>query len=143
MYEHRGLKAYWDKHVIIKVKLQLRSDSSVDKWFLTEAEFQEAACLLAGQEPKLRRSVPDRLCEVCLEGSIERRYPGCQVRETQHGFCSACIHRWMTEHDTCPFCRQELPGTAEQRKERLMMSVSVASDSNVRTALSIIFHLFR
>lgn len=49
----------------------------------------------------------------------------------------------MAEHDTCPFCRQENPGSAEQRRERLMLSVSVAEDANVRTALSIICHLFR
>lgn len=79
VYEHRGLKAYWDKHVIIKTKVQLCSDSSVDKWFLTEAEFQEAACLLTGQAPKLRKSASERLCELCTEGSLERRYPGCQV----------------------------------------------------------------
>lgn len=137
MYEHKGLRAYWDKHVVIKVKVQLCSDSSSEKWFLTESEFQEVAALLLGEIEAPRKTLHKRECELCNEGHFERRYPGCQ-----HGFCSACIRRWMAEHDTCPYCRLENPGSAEQRRERLMLSMSVAAGTNVRTALAIICHRF-
>jgi hypothetical protein len=46
----------------------------------------------------------------------------------------------MLEHDTCPFCRRENRGTADQRRDRLMLSVTLATGANVRRALSIICH---
>lgn len=137
MYEHRGLRAYWDKHVVIKVKVQLSSDSSRDKWFLSESEFQVVAALLIGEPEAPRKALHERECELCYGGYIERRYPGCQ-----HGFCSACIREWMIQHDTCPFCRQKNPGNAEQRRERLLLSVNVAAAPNVCTALAIICHRY-
>jgi len=139
VYERSGLKAYFDKPVMIKVKLQLSSDSSKEKWYLEEAKFNEAAQLLIISQAELKPT-DGRECEICNVGCIERRYPGCGVRATQHGFCSACIRSWMAEHDTCPFCRRENSGTADQRQDRLMLSVSLATGANVRKALSIICH---
>lgn len=78
MYQRRGLKAYFDRPAMIKVKLQLSSDSSQEKWYLTEAEFQEAAQLLAKQAEL--KPTDDRECELCNDGCIERRYPDCHVR---------------------------------------------------------------
>jgi len=129
-----------DKPVMIKVKLQLASDSSTEKWYLTPERFQEAAQLLASQAELPRKPALDRECELCNDGCIERRYPGCHVNNIQHGFCSACIRQWMLEHDTCPFCRRENRGTADQRRDRLMLSVTLATGANVRRALSIICH---
>lgn len=79
VFEHRGLKRYFDKHLMVKVSLQLASDQSVEKWYLTEEEFHEVAQLLTREVSSTGKRASDRECELCNDGSIERRYPGCQV----------------------------------------------------------------
>ena len=135
--------------VMIKVKVAFGSqggDNKGNKWFLTEGEFAKVCGLIyeadGMQRPVGSYEVPEsRLCPICQECPLEQRFPGCNVRFRQHGYCSRCITDWLGRDETCPLCRLPAQGaTADLRRTHLMTSVNLSSDVRVRQAIAIICH---
>ena len=44
-------------------------------------------------------------CYICLNGLEEAK--GIELC-CGHGFCRACIEKWLVDHDTCPVCRKKV-----------------------------------
>jgi hypothetical protein len=60
-------------------------------------------------------------CPVCLQ-SLEAGETVLQLRECLHVFHEACALHWLDSHNTCPYCRHELPSDdlayEQERRQR-------------------------
>ena len=54
-------------------------------------------------------------CPICLEKVSEAAQLR-RIRDCRHIFCGGCIERWLTEHKTCPVCKNELGDEATTSK---------------------------
>jgi len=75
----------------------------------------------------------DNACIICCEpfeiGDTCIRLPFCF-----HAFHEKCALVWLKKHNTCPYCRRELPmEDQEEEEERRRMGRSYASNENVDT----------
>lgn len=53
-------------------------------------------------------TIPEE-CPICLNPILKPMKTVCS-----HYFCSTCLNVWITDHTTCPLCRQNL----ESKKKR-------------------------
>ena len=84
---------------------------------------------------RLEISQPVRDCVVCTEsftsGSTVMRLPPCG-----HLFHEACVLQWLNKHNTCPFCRRELPTDDEEyeQERRRQQRTHAGSSGNTNSS---------
>lgn len=101
-------------------------------WSLDKNNHNKNSHLMAACCLKIYQQSPD--CAICTEaltsGSNVMRLPTCG-----HVFHQACVMPWLNNHNTCPFCRRELPTDdeayeQERRRQQRTHAGSVASHTN-------------
>jgi len=95
----------------IPILMLKRSDGQILKELLSNRNQSDDSNLTV--QVKIEANKTSNSCIICTEGfqigSVVMRLPLCS-----HVFHEECALSWLTKHNTCPFCRRELP--AEDKK---------------------------
>ena len=123
------------------------SDLRIPVVMIKQTDGQELVRLCSEKDCSIKQRVSlhlqrqqDHECVVCQEafeedGGTVMRIPACG-----HVFHETCALMWLEKHNTCPFCRRELPTDDEEyeRERRRQQRTHAGSDGRVNDQ----FHAF-